>query len=347
MEIAATYEARFREDERALGIKPATHYPRATENVPEMVAMVERLVARELAYVVDGTAYYAVKRFPGYGRLSGNVQEALKQGVRAEVDPAKLDPSDFALWKRAEEGRAALVWKTPWGDGYPGWHIECSAMSTRYLGERFDVHTGGVDNIFPHHEDEIAQSEGALGHDVVGTERALGLRDLVLVVREDVVDATGVHVEALAEVARAHRRTLDVPAGIAVAPRCLPYECCASLFGALPEREVRRIELCGIDLSAHALLQRLLHIAREAAVSGESLHRVVHGPVDVVGEAAREEPLDERDHLWHVLGRARIHRGRQDVQRALVLAESLLVRRRDLHGCLALASAAAITLSSP
>ena len=169
MEIAATYEARFREDERELGILPATVYPRATAHVPEMVAMIEKLVARGLAYVVDGTAYYAVKRFPGYGRLSGNIQEALKQGVRAEVDPQKRDPSDFALWKRAEPGRLALVWPSPWGDGYPGWHIECSAMSTRYLGERFDLHTGGVDNIFPHHEDEIAQSEGALAHPVVGT----------------------------------------------------------------------------------------------------------------------------------------------------------------------------------
>jgi len=169
MEIAATYESRFREDERALNILPAMAYPRASEHVPEMVAIIEKLLERDLAYEVEGTVYYAVKRFPGYGRLSGNVQEALKQGVRAEVDPAKRDPSDFALWKRAEQGRAALVWSTPWGDGYPGWHIECSAMSTRYLGERFDVHTGGVDNIFPHHEDEIAQSEGALDHPVVGT----------------------------------------------------------------------------------------------------------------------------------------------------------------------------------
>jgi len=168
MEIAATYEARFHDDERALGILPATVFPRATEHVTEMVALIERLVARGLAYVVDGTVYYAVKRFPGYGRLSGNVQEALRQGVRAEIDPAKHDPADFALWKRAERGRLALVWPSPWGDGYPGWHIECSAMSMRYLGERFDIHTGGVDNIFPHHEDEIAQSEGALGHPVVG-----------------------------------------------------------------------------------------------------------------------------------------------------------------------------------
>ncbi|HET7699255.1 MAG TPA: cysteine--tRNA ligase [Candidatus Limnocylindria bacterium] len=169
MEIAAGYEARFREDERALGILPATFYPRATEHVPEMIALTERLIAHGLAYESGGNVYYAVRRFPSYGRLSGNVQEALRQGVRADVDPAKREPADFALWKRAEPGRTALVWPSPWGEGYPGWHIECSAMSTRYLGEAFDLHTGGVDNIFPHHEDEIAQSEGALGHVVVGT----------------------------------------------------------------------------------------------------------------------------------------------------------------------------------
>jgi len=168
MEIAQFYETAFREDERRLGILPATAYPRATAHVPEMIALIERLLAKGLAYAVDGTVYYAVKRFAEYGRLSGNVREALRQGVRSDVDPNKRDPADFALWKRAEPGRIALVWRSPWGDGYPGWHIECSAMSTKYLGERFDLHTGGVDNIFPHHEDEIAQSEGALGHPVVG-----------------------------------------------------------------------------------------------------------------------------------------------------------------------------------
>jgi len=169
MQIAEFYQATFREDERRLGILPATVYPRATAHVGEMIALIERLLARDLAYVVDGTVYYAVKRFAKYGRLSGNVGEALRQGVRSEVDPNKRNAADFALWKRAEQGRSALVWESPWGSGYPGWHIECSAMSTKYLGERFDVHTGGVDNIFPHHEDEIAQSEGALGHPVVGT----------------------------------------------------------------------------------------------------------------------------------------------------------------------------------
>ncbi len=167
MEIAAAYEAAFHEDEAALGILPASVNPRATEHVPDMIRMIERLVERGHAYEAGGSVYYAVKSFATYGRLSGNVQEALRQGVRVEADPAKRDPSDFALWKRAEPGRLALVWRSPWGEGYPGWHIECSAMSTRYLGERFDLHTGGVDNIFPHHEDEIAQSESALGHGVV------------------------------------------------------------------------------------------------------------------------------------------------------------------------------------
>src|SRR2546423_11717367 len=166
-QIAEFYEARFHEDEWRLAILPATHFPRATDHVPEMIAIIERLVARGLAYEVEGAVYFAVKRFPGYGRLSGNVGEALRQGVRADLDPNKRDPADFALWKKAEAGRV-LTWDSPWGAGFPGWHIECSAMSTRYLGERFDLHTGGVDNIFPHHEDEIAQSEGAYGHAAVG-----------------------------------------------------------------------------------------------------------------------------------------------------------------------------------
>jgi cysteinyl-tRNA synthetase len=162
-EIAEFYEARFHDDERRLGILPATHFPRATDHVPEMIAIVEKLMARGLAYEVEGAVYFAVRRFAGYGKLSGNVGEALRQGTRAEADPNKRDPVDFALWKKAEPGRA-LTWESPWGRGFPGWHIECSAMSTKYLGERFDLHTGGVDNIFPHHEDEIAQSEGAYGH---------------------------------------------------------------------------------------------------------------------------------------------------------------------------------------
>jgi cysteinyl-tRNA synthetase len=162
-QIAESYEAAFHDDERRLGILPAAHFPRATDHVAEMIAMIETLLARGAAYAVAGDVYFSVRTHASYGRLSGNVREALRRGVRAEVDPNKRDPADFALWKHAEE-RRALVWDSPWGPGFPGWHIECSAMSTKYLGERFDLHTGGVDNIFPHHEDEIAQSEGAFGH---------------------------------------------------------------------------------------------------------------------------------------------------------------------------------------
>ncbi len=165
-QIAEEYTQSFLRDEAALNIQPAHVFPRATAHVQHMVDMTERLMERGLAYEVEGNVYFSVERFPGYGALSGNTGESLLEGVRAEADPNKRDPRDFSLWKAAEPGRA-MKWPSPWGDGFPGWHIECSAMSTLLLGERFDLHTGGVDNIFPHHEDERAQSEGALGHQVV------------------------------------------------------------------------------------------------------------------------------------------------------------------------------------
>jgi cysteinyl-tRNA synthetase len=129
-----------------------------------MVALAERLEDMGFAYATrQGTVYYDVSAFPGYGQLSGNSLDELREGHRVEVEPDKRDPADFALWKHAEEGRL-LKWPTQrWGDGFPGWHLECSAMSTTYLGNRFEIHTGGVDNIFPHHEDEIAQSAAATG----------------------------------------------------------------------------------------------------------------------------------------------------------------------------------------
>ena len=161
-EIADFYTEAFHADEARLGILPATHFPRATDHVDEMVRITERLVERGYAYEVDGNVYFSVSRFPDYGRLSGNTEGDLLEGVRAEADPLKRDPRDFTLWKAAEPGRV-LFWPSPWGDGFPGWHIECSAMSTKYLGERLDIHTGGVDNVFPHHEGERAQSEGAFG----------------------------------------------------------------------------------------------------------------------------------------------------------------------------------------
>src|ERR671937_611680 len=167
-EIAEKYTNAFLEDADLVGIARADEYPRATDHIPEMIAIIDKLIANGHAYEADGTVYYDVTTFPGYGKLSGNTLDQLRAGHRQEVavDPAKRHPEDFALWKKAGPNRA-LKWPSPWGDGFPGWHIECSAMSMKHLGERFDIHTGGNDNKFPHHEDEIAQSEGAVGHQVV------------------------------------------------------------------------------------------------------------------------------------------------------------------------------------
>jgi cysteinyl-tRNA synthetase len=163
-EIAAAYEAAFHADAATLNLLPAHVFPRATEHITEMIGLAERLEDAGLAYRSStGNLYYDVAAFPGYGRLSGNTLDELRAGHRGEVEADKRDPADFALWKRAEEGRV-LRWATPrWGDGFPGWHLECSAMAMRYLGVEFDIHTGGVDNVFPHHEDEIAQSAAVTG----------------------------------------------------------------------------------------------------------------------------------------------------------------------------------------
>ncbi len=168
-DIASHYTDRFLDQERRLNILPADVYPKATEHVADMIAMIEALVTSGHAYVAGGNVYYDVSSFDDYGKLSGNTgEEALQEAVRIDPDPLKDDPRDFTLWKLGEPGRD-LVWDSPWGMGFPGWHIECSAMSIKYLGERFDIHTGGVDNVFPHHEGEVAQSEGFVGGRVVTT----------------------------------------------------------------------------------------------------------------------------------------------------------------------------------
>jgi cysteinyl-tRNA synthetase len=163
-EIADSYESAFHADAALLNLLPAHVFPRATEHIPEMVELAEQLVAAGHAYVSDANnVYFSVASFPEYGALSGNTLDALRAGHRGEVEGDKRDPADFALWKAAGEGRQ-LKWPTPeWGDGFPGWHLECSAMALRHLGPRFDVHTGGIDNVFPHHEDEIAQSAPIVG----------------------------------------------------------------------------------------------------------------------------------------------------------------------------------------
>jgi len=148
------------EDERALGVLPPDHEPRATQYVAQMLAMIATLEAKGLAYAAaNGDVYYRVRDFPAYGKLSGKSLDELRAGERVEVDPSKHDPLDFVLWKAAKPGEPA--WDSPWGKGRPGWHIECSAMSAELLGAHFDIHGGGQDLQFPHHENEIAQSEGA------------------------------------------------------------------------------------------------------------------------------------------------------------------------------------------
>ena len=170
LEIAEKYTQEALEDLAAVGIRLPDLMPKATDHIPEMIELIGRLIERGHAYVADsGSVYYDVTTFPDYGALSGNTLDKLRAGHRdLETDPAKRHPADFALWKAAGPGRL-MKWPSPWGDGFPGWHVECSAMSVKYLGDRFDIHTGGSDLRFPHHEDEIAQSEGAVGHRVVST----------------------------------------------------------------------------------------------------------------------------------------------------------------------------------
>ena len=156
--------ARFMdEDAHALGVSTPDFEPRATQHVPDMLSVIGALVERGLAYqAANGDVYYSVHKFPGYGKLSGKSLDDLRAGERVDVDPAKQDPLDFVLWKSAKPNEPA--WDSPWGKGRPGWHIECSGMSEHFLGSHFDIHGGGQDLIFPHHENEIAQSEGAHGH---------------------------------------------------------------------------------------------------------------------------------------------------------------------------------------
>jgi len=160
-EIAERYIREYEEDMQALDVERPTHEPRATENIPQIIALVQKLLDKGFAYTVDGDVYFSVEKFPPYGRLSGRDLEEMRAGARVEVDERKDNPLDFALWKSSKPGEPQ--WDSPWGKGRPGWHIECSAMSQRYLGESFDIHGGGKDLIFPHHENEIAQSEAATG----------------------------------------------------------------------------------------------------------------------------------------------------------------------------------------
>ncbi len=159
--LAARYIDRFLREMDGLGVQRASHTPRATEAIPKMIEIIKVLAERGLAYAVGGDVFFRVAAFPAYGRLSGRSLDEMQAGARIEVDPRKEHPMDFVLWKAAKPGEPA--WDSPWGRGRPGWHIECSAMSITYLGSQLDIHGGGQDVVFPHHENELAQSEGYTG----------------------------------------------------------------------------------------------------------------------------------------------------------------------------------------
>jgi cysteinyl-tRNA synthetase len=159
--LAEKYINEFYEDMDALNVERPTIEPRATEHIAQIIKVIEMLIDKNLAYQVDGDIFFAIESFKDYGKLSGRKLEDMEAGARVDIDERKRNPFDFALWKSAKPGEPA--WDSPWGKGRPGWHIECSAMSTEYLGKTFDIHGGGKDLIFPHHENEIAQSEGAFG----------------------------------------------------------------------------------------------------------------------------------------------------------------------------------------
>ena len=159
--IAKRYIGDYLMDEERLNVLPPDVAPRATEHIGEIITLIKRLESRDLAYNVDGDVYFNVEGLPEYGKLSGRNLEDLMDGARVEINQAKRNPMDFALWKSKKEGEP--FWGSPWGQGRPGWHVECSAMSMKYLGETLDIHCGGIDLMFPHHENEIAQSEGATG----------------------------------------------------------------------------------------------------------------------------------------------------------------------------------------
>jgi len=164
-EITEKYIDEYWIDANGLGVHEATFHPKATENVPEIIALVETLIEKDLAYQSGNDVYYRTTAFAGYGKLSRQPLDELQAGARVDVTEVKENPVDFALWKGAKQGEP--YWNSPWGQGRPGWHIECSAMANKYLGKTIDIHAGGQDLIFPHHENEIAQSEGANGCEFV------------------------------------------------------------------------------------------------------------------------------------------------------------------------------------
>jgi cysteinyl-tRNA synthetase len=314
----------FYEDVRTLRILPADHYPRATEHIPEMVTIIKGLLAKGFAYVKDGSIYFSIARFPAYGSLSRIRMEELKPGQRTEADEyEKESVHDFALWKAPKEGEPS--WETEIGAGRPGWHIECSAMSSKYLGETFDIHCGGVDNIFPHHENEIAQSEAFTGRKFVRTwmhchhlivdgqkmSKSKGnqftLRDLMdkgvdpndlrfLLLSTHYRKVLNYTAEALAQAAASRRRLLDFLFELGHVAK--PGPAGASAATLVREAEERFMSALGDDLNISEALAALFAfvksvnvlVAEDKATAGDaksflSFMRSIDGVLAVLPEA--------------------------------------------------------------
>ena len=340
-EIARFYAQTFHRDEEKLNVLPAHHFPWATDHIQEMLAVIDRLFEKRYAYEAGGNIYFEVGKFTDYGKLSGNVGEGLMEGVKMEADPLKRDPRDFTLWKAAEPGRE-MKWDSPWGEGFPGWHIECSAMSTKYMGEQLDIHTGGVDNIFPHHEDEIAQSEAAFGKPFVrywvheGLAKCrLALGYLVLVVGEDVVHASRVYVQLLSHVFGGHGGAFNMPTWESLTPGTVPLHFPAG-FRRLPEGKVTRVPFQRVGFHLNPLHQPLPDVTRQLPVIGELPYLEVDVAPGLVGVSFFKQPVYNGQHFLDMVGGPGEVVGWENVELLFVSVEGLCVEPGYLLGSLPL-----------
>jgi cysteinyl-tRNA synthetase len=311
MELVERYMRSYFEDMDALHVIRPDISPRASAHVPEQIELVKTLIDKGHAYEANGSVYFDVSSFPEYGKLSGRRVEELQEGARVEVNPEKTDPSDFALWKKAES-QHILKWNSPWGWGYPGWHAECSAMSGKYLGETFDIHGGGLENIFPHNECEVAQSEAANGKpfarywmhnnmvtvDGVKMGKSLGnaifLKDLFkryppLVIRFFILSShyrspTDFSTEALNAAQKGLDRLLATVALLRERlDKAQPGELDASFVEKLEQHKVRFLERMDDDFNTAGAIGTLFDMSKDVNTllnSGEPVSRVTLQAID-------------------------------------------------------------------
>jgi cysteinyl-tRNA synthetase len=253
-----------------LNIKRATHYPRATEHIPEILDLIQRLIEKKHAYAAGSDVYFDVRSYPKYGELSGRKVDDLRQGVRIEIGESKRDPLDFTLWKGAKPGEPS--WPSPWGPGRPGWHIECSAMAMKYLGDTFDFHGGGQDLVFPHHENEIAQSEAATGKTFAGYWIENGL----VLLRGAKMSKSEQHFFLVEDVAKT------------VEPEVIRYYLQSTHYRSPIEWNTERLREAGI---AYGRLRSALESGEKAGGADASTDTLK--PKGLYGEALRAEKLFE------------------------------------------------------